>query len=196
MKTLYFVTSNKGKLAEAQEKLQGLPVTLVQHDIGYPEIQAETLEEVVRFGVKTLRQQVEKPFILEDAGIFIDHLKGFPSVYSAYVYYTIGCEGILRLLEGVAADKRTARFKSVYTYSEPGMDEICLFHGECKGRIASSMKGNHGFGYDPIFIPNGEQKTFAQMTQKEKNQRSHRGKALEKLDDFLKKKSAIENFKV
>lgn len=195
MKTLYFVTSNKGKLAEAQKKLQDLPINIVQHDVGYPEIQAEKLEEVVRFGVKTLRKRVDKAFMLEDAGIFIDYLNGFPGVYSAYVYYTIGCKGILQLLKDASADQRTARFKSVYAYSEPSIEEPRLFYGECTGTIATSTKGEQGFGYDPIFIPNGEMQTFAEMTQKEKNQHSHRGKALEKLADFLKK-SAIENFKV
>ncbi len=186
MKALYFVTSNKGKLHEAQERFSSLGITIVQKDIGYPELQATTLEEVARFGVTNVQQQLTHPFILEDAGIFIHALHGFPGVYSSYVYHTIGLQGILRLLKGVPEKKRGATFRSVFAYAAPHAQPH-FFTGECQGSIAMDEQGNEGFGYDPIFIPQGDTRTFAQMDTREKNQFSHRGKSLEKLLDFFKK---------
>ncbi|MBN2066450.1 MAG: XTP/dITP diphosphatase [Candidatus Thermoplasmatota archaeon] len=186
MKTLYFITSNKGKLTEAQERFASVGIDVVQKDIGYPELQAATLEEVAQFGVDHVRQQVNHPFILEDAGIFIDALHGFPGVYSSYVYHTLGLQGILRLLQGVPTAKRGATFRSVFAYTEPHAQPR-LFIGECQGTVSLGEQGTQGFGYDPVFIPQGDTRTFAQMGTKEKNQFSHRGRSLEKLLDFFKK---------
>ena len=185
MKTLYFITSNKGKHLEARTKLQDLNIDIVQQDIGYPEIQTDSLEDVARFGGEHVQKRFNQPFILEDAGLFIDALDGFPGVYSSYVFYTVGLKGILKLLEGTNETKREALFRSVFAYSEPSQKPN-LFIGECKGSISFEEKGTHGFGYDPIFIPDGELRTFAQMETGEKNNFSHRGKSLDKLIDFLK----------
>jgi len=185
MKTLYFITSNKGKVLEAKEKFSDLDIKIIQKNLGYPEIQTDTLEEVAIFGVDYLKERFDKPFILEDAGLFIDALDGFPGVYSAYVFYRIGCQGILTLIKDFDDAKRKAAFKSVYAYSEPGKKPI-IFLGECRGTISKEQLGKHGFGYDPIFIPDGRTKTFAQMDTNEKNQYSHRGKSLEKLKNYFK----------
>ena len=184
MKKLYFITSNKGKLQEASEKLQPFGFSVIQKDLGYPEIQADTLEEVVAAGISFLQSRCQERFILEDAGVFIDSLEGFPGVYSKYVFFTIGLSGILRLLEGL--DNRKAVFRSVYGYYEPGKKPM-IFIGECPGKITTKKQGDHGFGYDPIFIPDGAQTTFAEMTIREKNQFSHRARALEKLIMVLSK---------
>jgi len=184
MKTIYFVTSNKGKLIEAKEKLSAINIEVVQRNIGYPEVQVDTLEEVAHFGVEDVQKRFYQPFILEDAGLFIDVLNGFSGVYSSYVFRTIGCKGILKLLENI--DKRKAVFRSVIAYKEPKKDPM-FFVGECRGRIFTKELGKHGFGFDPIFIPDGETKTFAQMEVREKNRLSHRARSLEKLMDFFKK---------
>lgn len=185
MKTVYFITSNKGKVLEAKTKFYDLNVDIVQKDLGYPEIQADNLEDVARFGAEYLQKKFNHPFILEDAGLFIDELDGFPGVYSAYVFYRIGCSGILKLLERFVDSKRKATFRSVYAYGEPSKKPM-LFLGECCGTISKKALGEHGFGYDPIFIPDGETRTFAQMETEEKNRFSHRGKSLEKLKDYFK----------
>jgi len=99
------------------------------------------------------------------------------------VFYTIGLNGILKLLEGKT--ERSAVFRSVYAYSTPETRPL-FFVGECYGKITSKERGSSGFGYDPLFIPDGESKTFAEMTTEEKNRYSHRGRALDKLIDFLK----------
>ena len=185
MKTMCFVTSNKGKLKEAKTRLLEVGIDVVQKSLGYPEIQADTLQDVASFGVKHVQKRIDGPFILEDAGLFIEPLNGFPGVYSAYVFYSIGCSGILKLLDGVDADNRKACFKSVFAYGEPNKKPR-FFVGECNGKISVRVLGNQGFGYDPIFVPNGDDRTFAQMDTKEKNSFSHRGKSLEKLVEFLK----------
>lgn len=187
MKTLYFITSNMGKLHEAKTKLAPLGYKVIQKDLGYPEIQAETLQEVAHFGVKHIQKRLDHPFILEDAGLFIDKLHGFPGVYSSYVYFTIGLQGILSLLKGVPEKKRTAVFKSVFAYAAPQGEES-LFTGQCLGQISMRLRGKKGFGYDPLFIPSSAQKTFAEMDTKEKNLYSHRGKSLEKLALYLEKR--------
>ncbi|HMA83429.1 MAG TPA: XTP/dITP diphosphatase [Candidatus Thermoplasmatota archaeon] len=186
MKTLYFITSNKGKVHEVTEKLKQFNYKIIQKNYGYPEIQTETLEEVARFGVNHFHENnIEHPFILEDAGIFIDALKGFPGVYSSYVYFTIGLDGILKLMKSNPYEKRTAQFKSVFAYGNPEGDYE-LFVGTCNGSITTKKQGSRGFGYDPIFKPNGFQKTFAELETSEKNQVSHRAQSLEKLVTYLK----------
>jgi XTP/dITP diphosphohydrolase len=186
MKTVYFITSNKGKFKEAQELFSKLDIKIVQKNIGYPEIQTNSLEEVASFGAKYLQEKIKGPFILEDAGLFIDELSGFPGVFSSFVFHTVGCNGILKLMENLPINKRKAMFKSVFAYSEPNKKPK-FFVGECIGKISEKQVGNNGFGYDPIFIPDGQTKTFAQMETEEKNCYSHRGISLEKLLDFFKK---------
>jgi len=103
------------------------------------------------------------------------------------VYYTIGCKGVLKLLAGQTGTQRTAVFRAIYALSEPNKKPV-FFTGERHGHIALDEHGEGGFGYDPLFIPDGETKTFAQMTIEEKNMVSHRGRAIEKLITFLRKK--------
>ena len=173
---IYFVTGNKGKFAEAQ----GIFKDLMQKNIGYTEIQADTLEEVAAYGMKEVMERLQGPVMLEDAGLFIEALQGFPGVYSAYVQKTIGNNGILRLMEGV--EDRKAYFRSVVAYVEPGM-EPRLFEGEVHGRIGFEARGSKGFGYDPIFYV-GE-KSLSEMDLVEKNRISHRASSMKALKEWL-----------
>ena len=176
---IFFVTSNRGKYSEAAEKLQIRGMDLVQKNIGYPEIQADTSEDVVKFGLQTIK--LKSPFIIEDSGLFVKALNDFPGVYSSFVYHTIGCDGILKLMKGVK--EREAMFVSVIGLKFKNKEKI--FKGECSGKISEEILGKGGFGYDPLFIPEGEKKTFAEMSIEEKNRYSHRGKAVEKLAAYL-----------
>jgi len=171
-----FVTSNKGKFVEASAIIEDL----VQKDIGYTEIQADTLEEVAAFGIKEVATRLNGPLMLEDAGLFIEALKGFPGVYSAYVQKTIGNPGILRLMEGM--ENRTAFFRSVVAFAAPGMEPV-MFAGEVTGKIGSEMRGEKGFGYDPIFYVNG--KSLGEMGLQEKNAISHRSASMKALKRWL-----------
>jgi XTP/dITP diphosphohydrolase len=173
---IYFVTSNKGKFVEAR----AIFGDLVLKNIGYTEIQADTLEEVVAFGMKEVMARLNGPVIIEDAGLFVDGLNGFPGVYSAYVQKTIGNAGILKLMEGM--NDRQASFKSVVGYAEPGM-ESRVFKGELKGCIGFEPRGTSGFGYDPIFYINGL--SLGEMDLDEKNRISHRGGSMKALKEWL-----------
>ncbi len=193
MKTLYFITSNAGKFLEAKKKFSKSELKIIKKDLGYPEIQADSLEDVANFGTEYIQKRFDRSFFLEDAGLFIDGLNGFPGVYSAYIFYKIGCPGILKLMEELNDNNRKAHFKSVIAFKEPKRKPR-LFIGKVHGLISKKPLGKNGFGYDPIFVPDGEVKTFAQMETEEKNLFSHRGKSLNKLLDFFKN-GKIENFK-
>ena len=171
-----FITSNKGKYVEARAMIDDL----VQRDLGYTEIQADTLEEVAVYGMNEIMARLEGPAMLEDAGLFIRALSGFPGVYSAYVQKTIGNEGILRLMDGI--QDRRAFFKSVVLYSEPGQ-EPQMFQGIVEGQIGFEARGSLGFGYDPIFYVGD--RSLAEMELAEKNRISHRAASMRALKEWL-----------
>ncbi len=173
---IYFVTSNKGKLIEAQ----GIFGDIEQRNVGYVEIQADTLEEVVVFGMKEVIAKLKGPVMIEDAGLFIEALKGFPGVYSAYVQKTVGNEGILKLMKDV--EDRRAYFRSVVGYVEPGIEPV-MFSGEVHGCIGFEQRGSKGFGYDPIFYV--DDKSLSEMDIDEKNRLSHRGESMRALKQWL-----------
>jgi XTP/dITP diphosphohydrolase len=115
---------------------------------------------------------------VEDAGLFIEALNGFPGPYSSYVYRSIETKGILKLMENV--EKRDAHFQSVVAFSSPEESPRC-FHGKANGKISMEVRGELGFGFDPIFEPSDDgNRTFAEMRMPEKNMRSHRAEALRK----------------
>ena len=186
MKKLCFATSNPGKLLEAQKLLFPLGFEVEHLKISYPEIQASVLEDVASFGIDWLieKQGIEESVMLEDAGIFIHALNDFPGVYSKYVFEKVGLDGILELMKD--KEDRSAHFESVIAFKEKGADAL-IFKGRVDGVLASEQKGEYGFGYDPIFIPQGEEKTFAEMVTEDKNEFSHRAKALNELAEFLGK---------
>jgi XTP/dITP diphosphohydrolase len=173
---IYFVTSNKGKFAEAREIFGDLEM----RNIGYTEIQADTLEEVATFGINEVADRLKGPVMIEDAGLFIQALKGFPGVYSAYVQKTIGNVGILKLMQGL--ENRDAFFKSVVAYVEPDMEPV-MFAGEVHGRIGFEQRGKKGFGYDPIFYIGDE--SLGEMETEEKNRISHRGASMKAMKQWL-----------
>ena len=180
---LTVVTSNDGKFDEFAEALELKGLRLARRKETYPEVQADVLEDVVRFGMDWLRSRIEGNFVIDDSGIFIECLSGFPGVYSSYSYRTLGLDGILRLMGD--AEDRLASFSTVLGLSLEGEEVIVT--GTCEGRIATVLAGKGGFGYDPLFIPEGHSRTFAQMTLREKNAISHRGEALRKLGKILEK---------
>ena len=179
------VTSNLGKVEELTYILKPFGHKVSQLKVECPEIQASTLEEVVDFGLDWLgAKKIQTPFIIDDAGIFVEALENFPGVYSRYVYDTIGLQGILKQMESIV--DRITRFKCVLGLMlEDGSKH--KFVGECKGNLIHEMRGTGGFGYDPIFIPDGYTKTFSELLPEEKNDVSHRGRAMHKLVDFLSK---------
>ena len=181
---IYFVTGNINKIKEAKIILKDLDVEIEQVKIDYPEIQG-TLEEVAEFGAKWVYNILKKPVIVEDSGFFVEALNGFPGTYSRFVQETIGNEGILKLLEG--KDNRNAYFKTVIGYCDE--NGVKLFKGIVRGKVAEKIRSKgYGFAYDSIFIPEGEERTFAEMTTEEKSQISHRKRAFEEFKKFLLEK--------
>ena len=177
---MYVITSNQHKFNEIKKILNN-DITMLTRP--YPEIQTNTLEEVVKYGVKFLCKEVDEDFLIEDSGLFIESLNNFPGVFSSYVFKTIGNEGILKLLEGIKNKK--ASFISVIGYYD---NNVKIFKGVCKGVITEEIRGKKGFGYDPIFIPNKNINTFAEMEITEKNEYSHRGKSTRMLKRYLEEK--------
>ena len=179
------VTSNDGKIKEFKQAFDKTLVHPVKVPVGYPEVQASSLEEVVDFGLSWLKEKINPPFVIDDAGVFVDGLNGFPGAYSRYVYDTIGPLGLLKQMEG--QDNRNASFKCVLgLLLEDGT--VHKFAGERKGKIIHELKGDHGFGYDPVFIPDGFDRTFAELPPEEKNETSHRGRAMKGLLAFISEK--------
>jgi XTP/dITP diphosphohydrolase len=179
-----FVTTNKGKFGEVSRMLKDAGFDCEMLDLDYPEIQSDSLEEVVKSAMVSLSGNVEGDFLIDDSGLFIHSLGGFPGVYSSYVYHTIGLDGVLKVLEG--SEDRDAEFRCCFGLHWKG--EVRLFVGAVKGTVIHEKRGEAGFGYDPIFVPAGEEKTFAEIPAEEKNKISHRGVALEKVLEFLKER--------
>ncbi len=180
-KSLTIVTSNEGKYKEYSEKLEGHYSEVEMANVGYPEIQADDLEDVVEFALEVLSER--SPLIIDDSGLFINVLNGFPGVYSSFVMRTIGCDGILSLMED--KEDRRSRFECVIGYLG---EEKKIFKGISRGTITQEKRGSGGFGYDPIFQPEESERTYAEMTSCEKNKISHRGRAMEELLDFVSSK--------
>ncbi|MCJ2555098.1 MAG: XTP/dITP diphosphatase [Candidatus Thermoplasmatota archaeon] len=175
------MTSNEAKFREVSLRLEGRGVELDLLRTEYPEIQADRLEDVVNAALGWLAPVYGDELVVDDSGLFVRGLAGFPGVYSSFVYRTLGCGGILRLLEGVP--DRGATFQTVLGLRKGG--ENHLFVGKIEGTIAQESRGSEGFGFDPIFVPEGASRTFAQMTHAEKNAVSHRGRAADVLAGHL-----------
>ncbi len=181
---LVFVTGNEGKLEEARRKLAPVGVELTQDAGGYPEVQADSLEEVARYGARALMERMEAPFVLDDSGLFVHALGGFPGVYTSYVHRTLGLPRVVGLLEGEV--DRSAHFQAVVAFGDPGTGEVELFTGRVDGTVAEEvLEGPHGFGYDPVFVPEGFREPFSRIPPAEKNRVSHRGRALDALAAWI-----------
>jgi XTP/dITP diphosphohydrolase len=178
-KMVFFVTTNLHKFNEAREVLAKHKITISLLKMEVTEIQDENLERIAKATAQEAMEKSGLPVLVEDAGLFIEALNGFPGPYSSYVYRTIGTKGILKLMKG--ATKRNAYFHSVVAFHSPKQNFPKCFHGKVEGEIAPKERGNKGFGFDPIFKPRkGSGKTFAEMTTSEKNKLSHRAQAFRK----------------
>lgn len=178
--TINFVTSNKNKVREFRQILE--PEIQVNHiKISYPELRSDNPEEIARHSAEMLANRLRKAVVVEDSGLFIEALKGFPGTCSAYIHKRIGLHGIIKLMKDVR--NRTCTYKSAVAYCKPNKKAIS-FLGEEKGKVAERIKGSYGFGHDPIFIPDGNNKTYGKMKNCEKVKKFRR-KAVLKLRDYL-----------
>lgn len=169
---LYFVTTNAGKMKEAEALFLDY-FDVEQINMAYPELQDNDLSKIAAYGAKYCAAELGRPLIVEDSGLFIDALNGFPGPYSAYVQKTIGNKGILKLMEGIY--ERRAEFRSVVAYCAPGGEPV-TFTGIWWGEMLKEEVGTGGFGYDPIFSYRGF--PVGEMTTGQKNEVSHRRRSL------------------
>jgi len=181
-KIVFFATGNINKFNEARSILSQFRVAVGMLKLKGDEIQSESLKEIAQKSALNAYKRCHLPIFVEDAGLFVDALGGFPGPYAAYVFHTIHNSGILKLLENKA--DRNAKFQSVIAFldEQTPCGPIC-FDGESKGEISTTEhkeKGKSGFGFDPIFQPDGSGKTFAEMTIEEKNVYSHRAASIRK----------------
>jgi len=179
---LFFVTCNKGKVREFKQILSH-KVEVEQLAIDYPELRSDDPEEIARLAAKQLADKLGKAVVVEDSGLFIKALNGFPGTNSAYIHKRIGLKGILRLMKGVK--KRDCMYMSAVGYCEPGKKAVS-FLGIEKGKIATRVRGSYGFGHDPVFIPSGSNKTYGETSNCEEVKKFRRNAVL-KLMDYLKK---------
>lgn len=186
-------TQNKGKLAEMRRMLEPLGHTVISaKEAGFTQDVAETgttFAENAALKAAAVAGTVKKPVIADDSGLMVDALDGRPGVYSAR-YAGEGAtdrqrwEKLLKELEGVPKEKRTAKFCCVIVLALPGQQPVA-FCGECPGYIGFAPLGEDGFGYDPVFYLS-ETTSFATLSGKEKDKISHRGKAMAQLEEYLK----------
>lgn len=173
--TVFFATGNSHKVQEIQIATQDFNLCVKQVNIKGVEIQADSVEEIATYSAIQAKNKYKIPVFVEDTGLFIDDLRGFPGVYASFIYKTIGTFGILKLLEG--ASNRGAIFRSSIAYCGLN-DRVTCFTGECRGKISRVARGSFGFGFDPIFEPDdGDGKTFGEIKMQEKNRLSHRSQA-------------------
>jgi XTP/dITP diphosphohydrolase len=189
-KVVFLVTGNVHKFNEARHVLNEFGLSTAMLNIDTVEIQTDSIEEIAKTSAIDATRKCCLSIIVEDAGLFIDALNGFPGPYSSYVFRTIGTRGILKLMKEVK--KRNALFESVIAFHSPELKTLKCFHGEIKGKIAEQTRGLAGFGFDPIFLPHqGGGKTFAEMPLVEKNRYSHRAKALRDFAEWYVSTSRI-----
>ena len=184
-KVVYLVSTNVHKYLEAREVVAsyGLSLAFLRDDV--PELQGDDVVEVAIHGARWAADKWDLPVLVEDTGLFIEALGGFPGPYASYVLRTIGLEGVLKLLGGV--EDRRAYFKTALAFCDGRGAEPIVFTGEAWGRVALEARGTGGFGYDPIFVPDGGGgRTFAEMSRSEKNALSHRGKAFRAFSEWFK----------
>ena len=176
---LFFASSNEHKFQEAERILANLGMQINLFKTTLEEIQSNNLNDIAEKKAINAYDLIQKPVIIEDDGLFINALDGFPGPYSSYVYDTIGNKGIMNLLEN--SKVRDAKFVSIIAYCDSDCD-VKLFESSIPGKISSIIEKG-GWGYDPIFIPDGESKTYANVSDKDKF--SHRSAALTKFSNWF-----------
>jgi XTP/dITP diphosphohydrolase len=180
---LTFVSTNPGKAREVREILAPYGIRVHWRRRRLPEPQADDLSTVVRSKLAAVKD-IPGNVLVEDSGLFIDSLAGFPGVYSAHFLSAWGFGPMLELLRRRARD---AEFRAAAGLRVGSRTRI--FTGTVRGTIAPRARGTAGFGYDPIFVPHGWTKTFAQVPPAAKNRLSHRSRAVRKVGEYLARRT-------
>lgn len=190
---LILATNNQDKIREIRHLLDDLPITILTCDdyLEFPDVEetGSTLEENARLKAKAIAEFTDLPALADDSGLEVDALNGAPGVYSSRyagdnASYADNCNKLLNDLKGVPENKRTARFRCVMAidWNDSTTDET---KGVVEGIIAEDCLDSGGFGYDPVFYYPPKKMRFSQMTIEQKNEVSHRGRALQNVRDIL-----------
>jgi XTP/dITP diphosphohydrolase len=192
---IVLATRNKHKISEIKDMLRGLDVRITSL-AEYPEMpevveDGETLEYNASKKAKEIALHLNKWALADDTGLEVAHLNGEPGVYSARwagpeCSYLDNNKKLLDRLKDVPENERGALFRTVIALSDPA-GKVTAVDGSVRGKIAERMRGENGFGYDPLFIDIESGKTFAEMTAGEKNGVSHRARALAKAKELIQK---------
>jgi len=177
---IYFITGNKNKFEEVKLILPNIE----QLDIDLPEIQGIDAKEIIRSKLLEALNHTEGEFIVEDTSLYFNCLNGLPGPLIKWFSKAIGNDGLAKIAEKLGDDKAEA--KTIIGYAK-NHEEIYFFEGIIKGKIVKP-RGESNFGWDPIFLPDGKEKTFAEMNREEKNEISMRRIASNKLNEFLTNK--------
>ncbi len=189
---IILATHNLDKCAEMMAIMEKMPIKLLSLN-KFPEIEeiyedGKTLAENAFIKAITVHKQTGLPAIADDTGLEVDALDGKPGIYSAryageYCSYSDNVTKLLREMINIPKKKRSALFRTVIVYVDHNMELVA--EGIVEGIITDVTKGIDGFGYDPVFYVPGMKKTYAEMNMNEKNQHSHRGKAVRKMQKLL-----------
>ncbi len=195
MKEIIIATKNKGKALEFNAFFSVYnikAISLLDLDASIPDIEetGATFAENAQLKARQISDLFNKPVLADDSGLIIDALDGRPGIYSARYAGEpsddqANIDKVLEEMKDVAAKNRQARFISVLAIAEPGK-ETFFETGYCEGVITNKQQGENGFGYDPIFIPEGYSVTMAELSAAEKNKISHRKHAIAGLDQWIK----------
>ena len=178
MNKFKFVTGNPNKVREVGEILN-LPLDPVEV-AGLFEIQSPNLDVVVRHKAQQAYESLQCPVMVEDSGLLFHAWNGLPGALVKWFEETVGCDGMLKMVEGFVDRGATA----ICCFAVYDGETMQIARGEVKGTIADSIRGKNGFGWDVIFIPEGHDRTYAEMTAQENNAISHRKRALDELKHF------------
>jgi len=193
---ILIATMNTGKLLEYERLLAEVPGLELETMAALPEA-IDVVEDRDTFRGNALKKAMEiatvagMPCLADDSGLEVDALGGGPGVYSARYAGEGSTDSennakLLDELSGIADDERTARFRCAIVIVDQSGRELAMAEGACEGRIGSEPRGSHGFGYDPLFVPEGYAQTMAELGPETKNEISHRAKAAAKLVPILR----------
>jgi len=193
MKEVILASNNKHKIKEYKVILECMDIKVISQQEAGIDIEVEetgkTFKENALLKAKAIYDKVHKAVISDDSGLIIDYLDGMPGVYSHRFLgedtpYEEKCNKVIQMLENAKEDERTARFVCDICYIDEN-GENHIFEGVCEGTISNKIMGVNGFAYDRIFLYDND-KTFAQMSEEEKDKISHRRRAIDKFVEYLK----------
>lgn len=182
-----FITTNKHKFEEVQDILKDYPIEVEWLNMKYNEDHEDGIEVTAKKAAKKLADELQKPIILDDTGLFFDAYPEFPGAAPKFVFNTLGYKGLLKLLEG---EPRGAYFETVAAYCEPDKAPV-LFKGVMKGSLTEKIyhEDDEVMPYDRFFIPENCDKTISDMTMADKTAISQRGTAFKAFGEYMKKKN-------